>query len=285
MSFKRICGVDLGSDTIKICDKNQKKLLCEKNMIAVRNRTDLIGVGQDAFEIYEKAPSDVYAGCPIQNGSLAEGSSQETILIHLMKNFSTFFTHHPNIYITARTEISVISEGKTIIQRTLRTGGHTLDEDIMNMVKKQFQLNIGRKTAEALKNQLAYLLNGPALEMRVFGIHTVTGLPRQVAIPALAVSVSIVDTIDAITEVVKTTMERTPPQLLENIRKNGIYLTGGVSLLPNLSIYMQKELEVPVYNVSDPIFTTVRGLVRIMNDSDLRKKAAFTLKDFAGNLI
>ena len=87
MSLKRICGVDLGSDTIKICDKNQKKLLCEKNMIAVRNRTDLIGVGQDAFEIYEKAPSDVYAGCPIQNGSLAEGSSQETILIHLMKIF------------------------------------------------------------------------------------------------------------------------------------------------------------------------------------------------------
>ena len=68
MSFKRICGVDLGSDTIKICDKNQKKLLCEKNMIAVRNRTQLIGVGQDAFEIYEKAPADVYAGCPIQNG-------------------------------------------------------------------------------------------------------------------------------------------------------------------------------------------------------------------------
>lgn len=108
MSLKRICGVDLGSDTIKICDKNQKKLLCEKNMIAVRNRTDLIGVGQDAFEIYEKAPSDVYAGCPIQNGSLAEGSSQETILIHLMKNFSTFFTHHPNIYITAPTDITEV---------------------------------------------------------------------------------------------------------------------------------------------------------------------------------
>ena len=193
MSFKRICGVDLGSDTIKICDKNQKKLLCEKNMIAVRNRTELIGVGQDAFEIYEKAPADVYAGCPIQNGSLAEGSSQETILIHLMKNFSTVFTHHPNIYMTAptditeverrayykilsgrlrakrvmlvekgvadaagigmpldtpeghmivnlggdRTEIYIISEGKTIIQRTLRMGGHTLDEDIINMVKRK----------------------------------------------------------------------------------------------------------------------------------------------------
>ena len=341
MSFKRICAIDLGSDTIKICDKNQKKLLCEKNMIAVRDKMDLIGVGQSAFDIYEKAPANVFAGSPIQNGALAEGSSQEIILVHLMKNFSTIFTHHPNIYITAptditeverrayykilsgrmrakkvflvekgvadaagvgmpldtqegnmivnlggdRTEISVVSEGKTIIQRTLRTGGHTLDEDIINMVKRQFQLNIGRKTAEALKNQLAYLLQGPALEMRVYGIHTVTGLPRQVPIPALAVSVAIVDTIDVITDAVKTTLERTPPQLLENIRRNGVYITGGVSMIPNLSVYMQKELEVPVYNVADPIFTTVKGLVRIMNDSELRKTLTFSLKDFAGNVI
>lgn len=341
MSFKRICGVDLGSDTIKICDKNQKKLLCEKNMIAVRDKTEVIGVGQDAFEIYEKAPSNVYVGSPIQNGSLAEGTSQEIILVHLMKKFSTFFTHHPNIYMTApaditeverrayykilsgrlkakkialvekgvadaagigmpldspmgnmivnlggdRTEICVISEGKIIISRTLQTGGHALDEDIINMVKRQFQLNIGQKTAEALKNQLAYMIQGPALEMRVYGIHTVTGLPKQVPIPALAVSVAIVDTIDMITDAVKTTMERTPPQLLEDIRRNGIYLTGGVSLIPNLSVYMQKELEAPVYNAGDPIFTTVRGLVRIMSDSELRKKATFSLKDFAENLI
>ena len=341
MSIKRICGVDLGSDTIKICDKNQKKILCEKNMIAVRNKTDLIGVGQAAFEMYEKAPANVYVGCPIHDGALAEGSSQEIVLTYLLKKFSTVFTHHPNLYITAptditeverrayykiftgrirakkvamvekgvadaagigmpldspkgnmivnlgadRTEIYVISEGKTIIQRTLRMGGHALDEDIINLVKRQFQLNIGKKTAEALKNQLAFLLKGPSLEMRVYGIHTVTGLPKQVAIPALAVSVAIVDTIDAITDVVKTTMERTPPQLLEDIRKNGIYITGGVSMIPNLSVYMQKELEVPVYNVADPIFTTVRGLVRIMNDPVLRREQTFSLKDFAGNII
>lgn len=341
MSLKRVCGVDLGSDTIKICDKNQKRILCEKNLIAVRDKKDLIGAGQSAYEIFEKAPANVYVGSPMQNGSLAEGTSQEIILVHLMRKFSTFLTHHPDIYITAptditeverrayykilsgkirakkvfmvekgvadavgigmplessegnmivnlggdRTEISVVSEGKTIIRRTLRTGGHNLDEDIINMVKRQFQLNIGRKTAEALKNQLAYMLQGAALEMRVFGIHAVTGLPKQVPIPALAVSVAIVDTIDVITDAVKTTMERTPPQLLENIRKRGIYLTGGVSLIPNLSIYMQKELEVPVYNVADPIFTTVRGLVRIMNDSQLRKDLSFSVKDFAENLI
>ena len=65
------------------------------------------------------------------------------------------------------------------------------------------------------------------------------GDSRQVAIPALAVSVSIMDTIDAITEVVKP-MERTPPQLLENIRKNGIYLTGGVSLPRSFHLYAER---------------------------------------------
>ena len=101
MSFKRICGVDLGSDTIKICDKNQKKLLCEKNMIAVRNRTELIGVGQDAFEIYEKAPADVYAGCPIQNGSLAEGSCHINIRMMSKDSRKIFHQMDQNSLLTA----------------------------------------------------------------------------------------------------------------------------------------------------------------------------------------
>lgn len=155
----------------------------------------------------------------------------------------------------------------------------------MNMVKKQFQLNIGRKTAEALKNQLAYLLNGPALEMRVFGIHTVTGLPRQMAIPALAVSVSIVDTIDAITEVVKTTMERTPPSFWKTSGKTAFISPAAFPFFRIFPFICRKswKFRFTMY----PIRSLLRSgdLVRIMNDSDLRKKAAFTLKDFAGNLI
>ena len=96
---------------------------------------------------------------------------------------------------------------------------------------------------------------------------------------------AIVETVDAIIEAIRATMERTPPQLLADIRKNGIYLTGGVSQITNLAGYMQKDLEVPVHNVPDPIFSTVKGLIRIMNEPDLRKTLIFSLKDFAGNLI
>ena len=77
MSLKRICGVDLGSDTIKICDKNQKKLLCEKNMIAVRNRTDLIGVGQDAFEIGYQTVNNLI---DTLEGEMIEGEGKTNII-------------------------------------------------------------------------------------------------------------------------------------------------------------------------------------------------------------
>lgn len=341
MSLRRACGMDLGSDTIKITDKKEKLYVCEKNVIAVRKKRRVIARGDSAWEIYGKAPADVYAGFPVRQGALAEGRNQELILIYLVKKFSTFFTKHPNLYITApsdisqverrayskifdsgigakhvwmvekgiadavgigmplddpagnmivnlgggHTEISVISDGRMILNRVLRIGGQKLDEDIAAMVRRQYHLAIGEKTAEKLKNSLACFGDIPEKSLKVYGIQTVTGLPKAEEIAALNVSVAIIESIDQITEAVHAMLERTPPQLLNDIRRAGIYLTGGVSQLPGLAPYMQAELEIPVYTVQDPISCGVRGLVKIMNDPSLKKKACFSLKEFAGNTI
>ena len=342
MSLKRTCGVDLGSDTIKIIDKKERQYLCEKNMIAVRKKTKVVARGQKAWEIFEKAPADVCAGSPVKDGALAEGRNQELILVYLVKKFATFFTKHPNLYVTApsdvsqvekrayvkilegaslrakhvwmvekgiadaaglgmpmddpsgnmivnlgggHTEISVISDGKVILNRVLRLGGQKLDADIISMVRHQYQLHIGTKTAEELKIHLASIGQVPGKVQKVYGIHAVTGLPKAEEISALSVSVSVIESIDQITEAVHAMLERTPPQLLADIQKAGIYLTGGVSQLPGLASYMEKELEVPVYTVQDPVSCVVRGLARIMNDSALRKSLCFSLKEFAGNTI
>ncbi|MDO5422818.1 MAG: rod shape-determining protein [Eubacteriales bacterium] len=341
MSLKRTCGVDLGSDAIKITDNREKQYLCEKNIIAIRQKTHVIALGDRAWEIFEKAPADVYAGYPVRDGALAEGKNQELILAYLVKKFATFFTKHPNLYVTApsdisqverrayykilsgglgakriwmvekgiadaaglgmpmddpsgnmivnlgggHTEISVISEGKIILNRVLRLGGQKLDEEIAGMVRRQYQLHIGSRTAEELKNTMASIGQIPEKSAKIYGIHTVTGLPAAKEISALSVSVAILETIEQITEAVHTMLERTPPQLLADIRKAGIYLTGGVSQIPGLAWSMQSELEIPVYNVQDPVSCGVRGLVRIMNDPALRKTLCFSLKEFAGNTI
>ena len=90
--------------------------------------------------------------------------------------------------------------------------------------------------------------------------------------------------VDAIADAILATLQRTPPQLLENIRRNGIYLSGGVSLTPNIAYYLQEKTAIPVYNIPDPIFNTMNGLVEIMNDKELRK-LTFSPKDYVGNLI
>jgi len=167
------------------------------------------------------------------------------------------------------TEISVISEGSVIIGRTLKTGGRDLDEDICTMVRRKFNISIGMRSAERLKNNLAFMINGPRLEQQVFGIHTLSGLPRTDMIPALAVSVAVLSSVDRIVEEVKAVVERIPPILRKDVLQEGIYLTGGVSLLQNLPEYMRREVGLPVCHMRDPKNSTIRGLAGIVNDKEL----------------
>ena len=85
MIFHSSYGIDLGTDTIKICDKNEKNFLCEKNMIAIRDKVNVIALGQKAFEMYEKTPMNVEAGSPMTGGAIADVKNAELVLTGLLK--------------------------------------------------------------------------------------------------------------------------------------------------------------------------------------------------------
>ena len=91
MLFRKKCGIDLGSDTIKIADKKNKKVVCEKNMIAVRDKTYVIAVGQRAYEMYEKTPLCVTADSPMVNGAIADGRNLGFISGTVIKAFFECF--------------------------------------------------------------------------------------------------------------------------------------------------------------------------------------------------
>ncbi|MDY3765397.1 MAG: rod shape-determining protein [Lachnospiraceae bacterium] len=183
------------------------------------------------------------------------------------------------------TEISVICSGKVILSKTLKVGGKNMDEVIATMVRRNFNLNIGMKTAELLKNNLAYVLEGEEREMYVWGVNTLSGLPRQAAIPASAVSMALTEIMETITENVKSVLERTPPQILQDIKRNGIYLVGGVALIPNLADFIRLEVETRVYPVQNPVFSTIRGLIRIMNEPKKYRKYTYSLRDLTGKMM
>jgi rod shape-determining protein MreB len=335
MIFQKVCGVDLGTDTIKIRDRSGKHFLYDKNVIAVRDGHQVIGVGETAYEMYEKTPQNVKVVWPMANGVIANATEMELVLYHILKRFhgfgggsSIYIAVPSNITQVERrafflvmsskinagkihlvdkgiadcvgaglpvlssrghmivnigadtTEISVVSSGKVILSQTLKAGGRRLDADIMTMVRRKFNLGIGQKTAESLKNNLAFMINGPKLERKVYGIHTLSGLPKSEMIPSLAVSVSIIDTIDYIIENIKSVYNRIPPQLLKDITQEGMYLTGGVSMILNLPEYIRREVGIPLHHVPDPANSTVRGLVEILGNHDLRH-TTYSLRDLA----
>ncbi len=178
------------------------------------------------------------------------------------------------------TEIAVISSGKIILGETMKVGGRRLDEDIATMVRRKFNLSIGMKTAESLKNNLAFMINGPKLEQKVSGIHTLSGLPKTETIPSLAVSVAIIDAVDSIVDTIKSIYDRVPPQIMKDIAREGIYLSGGVSMILNLPEYIRRETGIPLHHIQDPKFSTIRGLVEIMNNKDL-KQITYSLNDLS----
>ena len=317
-------GVDLGTDTLKLRDKSGGKFLESRDMIAVRGRK-VLAVGNDAFEMYEKNPSDVRVSRPMVNGVIADPYDMETVLTTTLKRFSTFSQKSAGICLAVpsqvtpveqrafynvmssslspgkvhlvdkgiadavsiglpvlsssghmivnigadTTEICVLSGGHVIIGRTMKEGGLRLDEDIVTMVRRKFNISIGMRTAESLKNNLAFMINGPRLEQKVFGIHTLSGLPKMDMIPALAVSVAVLSTVDRIVEEIRVVADRTPPIIRRDIMQEGIFLTGGVSLIQNLPIYLEKELSVPVFHIQDPKNSTIRGIVTMINEKEL----------------
>ena len=91
MLFPKVCGVDLGTDTIIIKDRSGKKFLYDKNVVALRNDRDVIAVGNDAYEIFEKNPQNVQVIWPMSGGVIANLTEMEIVHSSLLKHYSGAF--------------------------------------------------------------------------------------------------------------------------------------------------------------------------------------------------
>lgn len=88
-------GIDFGTSTIKIYKKNDGIILDERNIIAVANKKQVIAVGDEAYEMHEKAPQNIKVTYPIRNGVIADFNCMVDLLNHVNQQIggkSTKFT-------------------------------------------------------------------------------------------------------------------------------------------------------------------------------------------------
>lgn len=320
-------GIDLGTSNIKIYNKAEDSILNQKNMIAIRNKKDLFAIGDDAFEMYEKAPSNIQISYPLNNGVIANINSMQTLLLKFME-ISTKNNIKPADYYIAvpadvtevekrafgdlvrnanikakkicvvekaiadaaglgvdlnhaqgvmivnigadTTEISIISLGGVVLSKLIKIGGTRFDEAIQNLIRRNYNLIIGDKTAAKIKHELAcgVLDESTTVTGTVCGRDVVTGLPIEVDIPAEVVFEAMKEPLHSIIDAIKVILERTPPEFATDIIRAGVYLTGGSSDIKNLDVLIKGNTGLNVNVCEAPSESVARGLAKIINENE-----------------
>ncbi|MDQ3176843.1 MAG: rod shape-determining protein [Actinomycetota bacterium] len=167
------------------------------------------------------------------------------------------------------TEVAVISLGGIVTAQSLRVAGDEIDDAIMQYVKKEFSLAIGDRTAEEIKLQMGSAWpREEELTADIRGRDLISGLPRTIQLTTEHVREAVAEPVAAIVDAVRTTLDKTPPELAADIMHDGITVTGGGALLDGLDRRLAHETGMPIRIADEPLYSVVIGSGRALENID-----------------
>ena len=176
-------------------------------------------------------------------------------------------------------EVSVISLGGIVVTSSLRTAGKMMDDAIIAMVRQRYSLLIGESTAEEVKNTIGSALPmSPELEMNVKGRDLSDGLPKSDIVSSIEVREAIEPILISIEDMVKTALEKMPPELAKDVVDRGIILTGGVSLLNGFAERLSRAVNTPVIPAEKPLFSVALGIGKILDNLNSMRRVLMSVE-------
>lgn len=173
------------------------------------------------------------------------------------------------------TEVAVISLGGIVTSKSLRVAGDELDQSIINYIKKEYNLMIGERTAEQIKMQIGSAFaneDEEELSMDIKGRDLITGLPKTINVTETQIRSALREPVISIIEAIKTTLEKTPPELAADIMDKGIMLAGGGALLRGLDTLINNETHMPVHIAESPLDCVALGAGKALDKFDIISK-------------
>ena len=178
------------------------------------------------------------------------------------------------------TDIAVISLGGIVKSKNVRIAGDHLIEDIISYIRSEFKILIGEKTAEELKIAIASVMPmEESIETTVRGRDLVTGLPREVVITDSDIREAISQSVDHLIEAVREVLETTPPEVISDVMRRGIYLIGGGAMIKGIPELLRGWLKIPIYVADEPLTAVVRGTGIILEDIDTYRDVLIANED------
>lgn len=178
------------------------------------------------------------------------------------------------------TEVAVISLGGIVTSRSIRVAGDEMDEAIVAHIKRTYNLMIGYRTAEEIKENIGAAYQTPKMvTSQVRGRDLLTGLPTTIEITAEEIQEALQEPVMAIVEAVKSCLEKTPPELAGDIMDRGIMMAGGGSLLRNLDRLIADQTGISVHLAEDPLSCVALGTGAVIENTEILRKIAALQKN------
>jgi|TARA_B100000809_G_scaffold17080_1_gene15208 rod shape-determining protein MreB len=175
-------------------------------------------------------------------------------------------------------EIAVISLNGIVYGNSVKIGGDTFDESIINFIRRNYGILIGEATAERIKHEIGSAYPGDSVsEISVKGRNLSEGVPRTFTLNSNEILESLQEPLQSIANSLKSALEQTPPELGSDIAERGIVLTGGGALLTNIEKLLAEETGLPVLLADNPLTCVARGGGRIIEILDKQGTDFFEL--------
>jgi len=174
------------------------------------------------------------------------------------------------------TEIGVTSLGGLVQSKSIRVAGDHIDQEIVDYLKKNFNLIIGERVAEDLKIKIGTAIPlETELTAAVRGRDQLNGILTSIDVTSTHIREAMQDSLEEIVDALKEVMEKTPPELAGDIVENGIVLTGGGALIRGLDKYLSDVMKIPVYIAEDPLLAVAKGTGKALDEIDLLQQLAY----------
>ncbi len=158
------------------------------------------------------------------------------------------------------TEVAIISLGGIVASQSVRVAGSTFDSDIVQYIKKNYNISVGDATAEQIKCNIGTVYPGREREtMKISGRDLTTGLMKDITLTSSEMPEALDDSVEKIIDAINMALENTPPELASDVMESGIVLAGGGAQLKGLGKRILVSTDIPVYIAENPIECVAAG--------------------------
>lgn len=253
--------------------------LLKKERHFARGSEYVIAVPTDVTEVEKKAFFDlvIHSTARAKEVNIVERGIADAIGMNLdVRNTRGLFIVN---FGGATTEMSIIAGGGLVLNRLLKVGGNVFDQSVTQLVRFNHDFLIGRLTSERLRRHFGVFSEDHNAVMTVSGRDLITGIPQRREISINLVRAAIKEPLEQCVQAIQALLERTPPEIRKAVRRNGLFLTGGVANLPGLELYLEEMTGIRAHTAIAPDICAVTGLKNIIESRELKKLAYSMIED------